>query len=76
VGARSPFGPSPGGCGATVGDANLAIAVYHEHLAERVGSVRLSLLDPSVFVRVAAGLLALDANDELAAEATAAAPHR
>jgi len=27
-----------------VGDASLAIAAYHEHLAERVGSVRLSVL--------------------------------
>jgi hypothetical protein len=27
-----------------VGDASLAIAAYHQHLAERVGSVRLSVL--------------------------------
>ena len=27
-----------------VGAASLAIAAYHEHLAERVGSVRLSVL--------------------------------
>jgi hypothetical protein len=31
-----------------VGDASLAIATYHEHLAERVGSVRVNVLHQRV----------------------------